>query len=98
MPKISKTELIKLQKSLKTDAAIGEKFGVTRQAIHQLRVKFGIPSNLVKNDERNAKIVELYKKGLTGTEIAKKLDLSISQTYRMINLAEKKTPAKKKKK
>jgi DNA-directed RNA polymerase specialized sigma subunit len=98
MPNISKTELIKLQKSLKTDAAIGEKFGVTRQAIQQLRVKFGIPSNLTKNDERNAKIIELYKKGLTGTEIAKKLDLSISQTYRMINLAEKKTPAKKKKK
>jgi predicted DNA-binding protein YlxM (UPF0122 family) len=98
MPKISKSELIRLQKSLKTDAAIGEKFGVTRQAIHQYRVKFGIPSNLAKNDERNAKIVALYKKGLTGTEIAKKLDLSISQTYRMIKITEKKTPAKKKKK
>ena len=98
MPLVKKSELIKLQKSLKTDAAIGEKFGVSRQAIHQLRVKFGIPSNLTKNDERNAKIIELYKKGLTGTEIAKKLDLSISQTYRMINLAEKKTPTKKKKK
>ena len=97
MPKISKSELIKLQKSLKTDAAIGEKFGVTRQAIHQIRVKFGIPSNLVKNDERNAKIIALFEKGFTGTAIAKKLNLSTSQSYRVINLAKKKTPAKKKK-
>jgi len=37
MSKITKQELIKLQKSLVTDEAIGEKFGITRQAIHQMR-------------------------------------------------------------
>ena len=37
MPRITKSQLIKLQKKFKTDAAIGEQFGITRQAIHQLR-------------------------------------------------------------
>ena len=97
MAKISKTELIKLQRSLKIDAAIGKKFGITRQAIHQLRKKYGIPSNLAKNDERNAKILSLYKKGISGTAIAKKMGLSISQTYRVINIVGKKVPSKKKK-
>ncbi|HEX7510132.1 MAG TPA: hypothetical protein VF335_02435, partial [Chitinivibrionales bacterium] len=74
MPKISKSELIKLQKSLKTDEAIGKKFSITRQAVHQLRKKYGIPSNLAKNDERNEKILALYKKGVSGTDIAEKMD------------------------
>jgi DNA invertase Pin-like site-specific DNA recombinase len=96
MPSISKTQLIKLQKSLKTDAAIGEKYGITRQAIHQFRKQYGIPSLLAKNDARNANILSLYKKGIPGTKIAKKVGLCISQTYRIIKKAPKKVPAKKK--
>lgn len=81
---ISKTELIKLQKTLKTDAAIGEKFDISRQAVHQLRVKYGIDADRAKNKERNEKIKALYKKGQTGIAIAQGLDLSISQVYRII--------------
>jgi DNA invertase Pin-like site-specific DNA recombinase len=98
MARISKTELIKLQKQLRTDAAIGEKFGITRQAVHQLRKKYGIDSSLAKNDERNEKIRELYEAGKSGNEIAKKLGLSVSQTYRIINSGTKKKGAKKAKK
>ena len=97
MAAISKSELIKLQKTLKTDAAIGEKFGITRQAIHQLRKKYGIDSRYVKNDERNAKVIALYKKGMSGTAIAEKVGLSVSRTYKIITPTEKKSPAKKKK-
>jgi hypothetical protein len=99
MALISKTELIKLQKQLGTDEAIGKKLKVTRQAIHQLRKKYGIDSRLADNPDRNAKIVGAYKKGATGTDIAKKFDLSISQAYRIINEAGalKKKTAKKKK-
>ena len=98
MATISKTELVKLQKTLKTDAAIGEKFGITRQAVHQLRKKYGIDSNTAKNDERNAKIAALAKSGKTGSDIAGKFGLSISQTYRIIGdgkPAAKKPAAKK---
>jgi hypothetical protein len=97
MPRISKTELLKLQKSLKTDAAIGEKFGITRQAIHQFRNLYGIPSLQAKNDKRNAYIISLHKKGLSGVKIAKKVGLCVSQTCRIIKNAGMKSKAKKKK-
>jgi Mor family transcriptional regulator len=93
----NKTELIKLQKALGTDEAIAKKLKVTRQAIHQLRGKFGIPSLIADNPERNKKIVAMYKSGKTGTEIAKKLELSVSQTYRIImNTSGTKTSKKRK--
>lgn len=87
MAKVSKSQLIALQKKLTTDAAIGKKFGVTRQAIHQLRKKFGIDSSYAGNPDRNKKIAALYKKGTAGTAIAKKFGLSVSQAYRIINTA-----------
>jgi Mor family transcriptional regulator len=87
MPRLSKAELIKLQKKLTTDDAIGKKFGVTRQAIFQIRKQYGIVSNYVKHPARNAKIVALYKKGTAGTALAKKFDLSESHTYKIINEA-----------
>jgi DNA-directed RNA polymerase specialized sigma subunit len=90
MAKLTKQQLIALQKKLGTDQAIGDKVGVTRQAIHQLRNKFGIDSLIAKNDERNKKIVAFYKTGKTGTDISKKFDLSVSQTYRIISLTGKK--------
>ncbi|MGA2506100.1 MAG: hypothetical protein ABSF80_01310 [Chitinispirillaceae bacterium] len=85
MPRLSKAELIKLQKKLTTDDAIGKKFGVTRQAIFQIRKQYGIASNYVKHPARNAKIVSFYKKGTSGTALAKKFDLSESHTYKIIN-------------
>jgi len=97
MARISKPQLIRLQKKLKTDAKIGEQFGVSRQAVHQLRKKYGIESVIAKNAERNEKIVKAYRAGTSGTAIAKKFRLSISQTYRVINESKKgkKKPAKK---
>jgi Mor family transcriptional regulator len=85
MAVVGKTELIKLQKSLITDLAIAKKFKVTRQAICQLRTKYGIESNIAKNPARNNKIIAMYKAGKTGTDIASKFDLSIAQAYRIIN-------------
>jgi len=93
MAKVSKSQLVALQKKLTTDEALGKKFGVTRQAIHQLRKKYGIASNYAKNPERNRKITALYKKGTSGTAIAKKFGLSVSQAYRIIDLA----PSRKRK-
>jgi Mor family transcriptional regulator len=96
MAHFSKSELIKLQKQLGTDQAIGEKFGITRQAVHQMRKKYGIDSNYADNPERNAKIIAAYKKGASGTVLAKKFDLSISQTYRILKTAGKGKAKKRK--
>jgi DNA invertase Pin-like site-specific DNA recombinase len=87
MARISKAQLIKLQKKFRTDAKIGEMYGITRQAVHQLRKKYGIDSSIADNPERNAKIVKQYKGGTSGTTLAKKFKLSVSQTYRVINEA-----------
>ncbi len=87
MAKISKAELIRLQKKLKTDARIGDEFGITRQAVHQLRKKYGIESRIAGNKERNSEIVKLREAGKSVESLAKKYDLSIPQTYRIINEA-----------
>jgi DNA-binding NarL/FixJ family response regulator len=93
MAKISKTELIKLQKTLKTDATIGKMFGITRQAIHLIRQKHGIPAAVnTKNDARNAEILSLHNNGLTGKAIAKKVGLSVGQTYIIIRTSAKSNP------
>ena len=87
MPKISKSEFIKLHKKLKTDPAIGKKFGVSRQSIHQIRKKYGIKSSFADNPKRNAQIISLYKNGKTVKALAKKFELSLAQAYRVINRA-----------
>lgn len=87
MAKISKAELIKLQKKLKTDARIGEEFGITRQAVHQLRKKYGIDSSIAGNKERNNELVQQREAGKSVESLAKKYDLSIPQTYRIIKEA-----------
>jgi hypothetical protein len=99
MARISKAQLIKLQKKYTTDAKIGEQFGITRQAVHQLRQKYGIDSSIADNPERNAEIVKQYKAGTSGTKLSKKFELSISQTYRVLNDAKViRKQAKKRKK
>ena len=96
MARISKSQLITLQKKLKTDAAIGERFGITRQAVHQLRRKYRIDSVIAKNRERNARIVKAHRAGMSGTALSKKYDLSVSQTYRIIKEAQKGKKKKRK--
>lgn len=87
MALMSKTELIKLQKSLGTDEAIAKKFKRTRQAIQQLRQHYGIKSRYAKNPKRNKDMLSLFKSGKTAAEIAKIFGLSGSQTYRLIGKA-----------
>ncbi|MDG5813608.1 helix-turn-helix domain-containing protein [Chitinispirillales bacterium ANBcel5] len=87
MRKISKAQLIKLQKKYKTDKAIGELFGITRQAVHQMRKKYDIGPVEDKYDSRNQEILKLYNEGMPGTKIAQKIKLSVSQTYRIISNA-----------
>ena len=84
MARISKSQLEKLRKKYKTDDSIGKLFGISRQAIHQLRIRYGIDPVKNKNSDRNSDIIKQYNQGATGTKIAKKYRLSISQTYRII--------------
>lgn len=102
-PRISKAELITLQKTLKTDKAIGAKFSITPQAVYYIRKKYGIPSRLPDNTKRNAKIVALYKRGMTKNAIAGAIGGTASLVYEVIKKAgagkkkpKRKSPSKKK--
>jgi hypothetical protein len=97
MARISRSELIKLQRKHTTDAAIGAVFGISRQAVHQLRVKYGIESVSAKNDERNAKILAMHEAGKTGPAIARRFKLSLSQIFRIVKAGESRGRGAKKK-
>ena len=84
MPRVTKQEFIKLQKKLKTDQAIGKKFGISRQAIHQLRKEYGLAAIKNKNKERNEAIRAMYKNEVPVAKISKKTGLSVSQVYRLL--------------
>ncbi len=95
MARISKDELIVLQNTLKTDAKIGEKFGISRQAVHQLRQKYGLDYNKIKFKDRDDEVVTLYREGKSGVKVAQQLNISISQVYRILKKYEA-TPRRKK--
>lgn len=95
MARISKSDLLKLQKKLHTDAKIGEEFGITRQAVHQLRKKYGIDSRTAGNPDRNKEMVALRDGGKSVEAIAKKFKLSIPQTYRILKENNPKKATKK---
>jgi hypothetical protein len=87
MARISKDQLLKLQKKYKTDDSIGKLYGISRQAVHQLREKYGLEPVADKNSERDAEIVRQYKAGTAGTKLARRFKMSVSQAYRIINAA-----------
>ncbi|MDR2592835.1 MAG: hypothetical protein LBC59_08525 [Chitinispirillales bacterium] len=87
VPKVTKGQLYRLQKTLKTDERIGQELKISRQAVHQLRKKLGVAAASTEKPERDAEIAAAYIAGETGIAIAKKFGMSISQTYRIINAA-----------
>ena len=85
MARISKIEIIRLQKTKgATDHEIGAYFHVTRQAVHQLRKKYGIPVVEGRHDKRNEHIYHHYLNGVEVEKIAEACNISVSQAYRAI--------------
>ena len=84
MARIGRNQLIKLQKRYKTDDAIGQLYGISRQAVHQLRKKYGVVPVDDKYESRNRSIRQLYRRGVTGPRLASQYSLSLSQIYRIL--------------
>ncbi len=84
----SAKELLKLQAKFGTDHAIGQQLGVSRQAIHQYRLKFNIPALLPDYSKRNKRIFQDKKNGVPIQTISEKNRLSISQLYRILKEVE----------
>ena len=81
---LTKAQIKRLQKTLKTDQAIGSKFGITRQAVYQMRRKYGLGFVRDKQMARNARIFALRRKDMIIRVIAKKIGLSIGQVSRIL--------------
>ena len=90
---ISKSQLLKLQKKYKTDDAIGGVFGITRQAVHQLRVKYGVLPVAGKYESRNQELTRLYLNGIQCAQLARKYRLSISQVFRILRVTKPVLPS-----
>jgi hypothetical protein len=90
MTRIGKNQLMKLQSKYRTDAAIARLYNISRQAVHQLRVKYGMPPVPSALIDRNAEIRRKYADGVTGVALAAKYDLSLSQVYRIVSMHSKK--------
>ena len=84
MARISKNQLIKLQKKYRTDNAIAQLYGITRQAVHRIRKKYTISPVHDRHRERNEQIAALFKEGVSIIKLAKKYKLSTMHTYRIV--------------
>ncbi len=84
--------VIKLQETLITDTNIGHYFGISRQAVYQIRKNHGLAPIADRTKKRDLQIYWKYRGGKSGTLIAREMDMSISQIYRIINKISKKHP------
>jgi hypothetical protein len=82
--RISRDQLLKLQKRHHTDAAIARLFGLSRQAVHQTRDKFGIDPVPNRHARRNAELARAYRAGASGARLARSHRMSVSQVYRVL--------------
>lgn len=84
MARIGKNQLVKLQKKYKTDEAIAQLYSISRQAVHQLRKKYGIAPVENKYLDRNNTICQLYRSGIPASRLSRKFKLSMTHIYRII--------------
>jgi hypothetical protein len=84
MPRISRSQLVKLQKRYHSDQAVGELFGITRQAVQQLRRRLAVAPVAGRHTRRNAELARLYANGASGARLARRHRLSVVQVYRIL--------------
>jgi hypothetical protein len=80
---ISKKVFAGLRKTLRTDKLIAEHYGVTRQAIFNLRKKLDIPPTRTPDslEKRNVLICKDFKKNLSALTIAEKYKITLVYVY-----------------
>lgn len=84
------------QNQIMSDAEIGRKFGISRAAVHALRVRYGIPKER-SSTQRRAHFIELVRAmppGLTPREMGAKLGLSEWRAYYYARLTDYRFPSR----
>jgi len=85
MARIGKEQLERLQKKYKTDAAIARIYGLTRQAVYQLRKQYGLKPSSDKSSDRNREVKRLRSMGISAKMLSVKFRLSTTHIYRILN-------------
>lgn len=82
----SKQQLLKLQNKFGTDEKIGLQFAISRQAVHQARKRFGIPSAFYdRMMDKHMHIMHDYEWIESSVkELARKHRISLSHCYRIL--------------
>jgi DNA-binding CsgD family transcriptional regulator len=84
MARIGRDQFMRLRKRYRTDKAIAELFGISRQAVYKLRTKYGIEPAAKRTAKRNAEIAYLYGLGMSSERLARRFKLSIVHIYRIL--------------
>jgi len=82
--KMTREKFLIMQEKLQTDQKIGEKFGITRQAVFKFRKNHQIAPVKWKKVWRNRDICHMRLNGATLEEIGKKFGASMSQVSRIV--------------
>lgn len=82
--KVTKEELLNLQNKYLRDAGIGRYLNCSRQNVHQMRNRYGIPALKDPNKARNDSLFKAWKEGRSIKMLAHDTKLSLSQMYRII--------------
>ncbi len=84
MARISRDQFLRLRQRYRTDKAIAQLFGISRQAVYKMRVKYGIEPVQNRHARRNAEMAHLYQLGMSGERIARRFRLSTVHVYRIL--------------
>ena len=86
MPIISKLEKSQVEFLLKNsnDPAIAKQFGITRQAVYNIRKKFNIPSSRSQLPSKQKQIIELRREGASVPKISIIVNKSQSYVYKIL--------------
>lgn len=69
------------------DPTVAKQFGITRQAVYNIRKKFGIPSSKSKASDKKQRIIELRNEGLSVTKVSSVCNVSQSYVYKVLKEA-----------
>jgi hypothetical protein len=84
MARISRDQLLKLQRRYRTDEAIAKLYGISRQAVFKLRKRYGIAPVTGRQAGRDSEIARRYLSGQSTARISRRFRLSTVHIYRIL--------------
>ena len=84
MARIGPEQLLALQRTYRSDAAIAALYGMSKQGVQRLRVKYGIPASPPDTGKRDDSIRTMRAGGASVSRISRRWNLSETHIYRIL--------------